>query len=131
MGIQTKMVCRVGNLVGNHVENPEAERIGEIEDVVIELEEGKVAYAVLHFHDWFRNKLFAVPWNELTIAHDEANRRYFILDTTRERLKSAPGFDPEDWPDVASDDWREEIRAHFRSHPPTKSKRPKKSSDSQ
>lgn len=113
MGIRTEMVCRASNLAGIRVRNPEADSIGEIEDVVIELSDGDVAYAVLRFHDWFQNKLFAVPWSELTVAHDEGGRRYLILDTTRERLKNAPGFNPDDWPDVASDEWREEVDAHY------------------
>lgn len=113
MGIKTEMVCRASNLAGTMVKKPESDDIGEIEDVVIELEDGDVAYAVLRFHDWFQNKLFAVPWAELTVAHDEGGRRYLILDTTRERLKSAPGFNPDNWPDVASNEWREEVDAHY------------------
>lgn len=117
MRIKTEMVCRASNIVGTPVQNPEEENIGEIDDVVIELGKGDVAYAVLHFRDWFRNKLFAVPWSELTLTHDEAGRRSFILDTTREQLKTAPGFDPDDWPDVASDEWREKVDAHYSPTP--------------
>lgn len=113
MDIKTEMVCRASNIEGIPVQNPEEVNVGEIEEVVIELGTGKIAYAVLRFRDWFRNKLFAVPWAELTLEHDEGGRRCFVLDTTRERLKSAPGFDPMDWPDVASDDWREEVDAHY------------------
>lgn len=113
MGIKTEMVCRASNIAGIGVKNPEDEDIGEIDDVVIELGSGDVAYAVLSFRGWFQRKLFAVPWVELTLSHDEAGRRHFVLDTTRERLKLAPGFDPDDWPDVASDEWREEVNAHY------------------
>lgn len=123
MDVRPQLVCRASNIVGVAVKNPEDEDIGEIDDVVIELRDGDVAYAVLCFRDWFREKLFAVPWSELTLNHDEAGRRFFVLDTTRERLKSAPGFDPDDWPDVASDEWREEVDAHY-AQAPTGSNKP-------
>ena len=113
MGIKTKQAFRASRIIGITVENPEHDDIGEIEDVVIDLEDGDVAYAVLHFRAWFHDKLFAIPWRALTLVHDE-DGRHFVLDTTREQLKSAPGFDPEDWPDVASNVWREKIETHYR-----------------
>ena len=112
MRIEFEKVLRAQKIAGILVMNPERDDIGKIEDVVIDLESGEIAYAVLHFHTWFQDKLFAVPWRELSLTHDE-DGRYFILDTTREILKSAPGFDADDWPDVASDEWREEVDAHY------------------
>lgn len=112
MGIETKKAYRASKIAGITVTNPENDDVGEIMDVVIDLEDGDVAYAVLHFRAWFQDKLFAVPWRALTLIHDE-DGQHFKLDTTRERLKSAPGFDTDDWPDVASNDWREEVDAHY------------------
>lgn len=112
-GKTSRPTARASNLAGALVRNPADENIGKLEDVVIELADGDVAYAVLHFQDWFHDKLFAVPWAEMTVAHDEALRRYFVLDTTRERLKSAPGFNPDRWPDIASDEWRDEVNSHY------------------
>jgi len=113
MEIKLRKVFRASKIAGIPVRNPEKEDIGEIEDIVIDLETGSIAYAVLHFHGWFHDKLFAVPWGELALTHDD-DGRHFVLDTTRERLKSAPGFNPQYWPDVASDEWREEVDAHYR-----------------
>lgn len=113
MEIKYTKVLRAQEISGIGVVNPEREDIGEIEDVVIDLESGEIAFAVLHFATWFQDKLFAVPWSELSLRHDHHGRS-FVLDTTRETLKSAPGFDSEDWPDVASDEWREEVDAHYR-----------------
>ena len=78
MRINTEMVCRASNIAGIRVKNPEDDDIGEIDDVVIELGNGDVAYAVLSFRNWFQHKLFAVPWAELTLTHDEAGRRHFF-----------------------------------------------------
>ncbi len=48
-------------IVETPVMTPEAENVGEIDDIVIDLEKGEIAYAVLHYHPWFRDKLFAIP----------------------------------------------------------------------
>jgi sporulation protein YlmC with PRC-barrel domain len=114
MDIKFSKSLRASDVSGMPVMSPEGEDIGEIEDVVINLDSGKIAYAVLCFHTWFKDKLFAIPWTELSLRHD-SNTDVFVLDTTRKQLKSAPGFDFDDWPDVASDEWREEIDAHYRS----------------
>jgi hypothetical protein len=36
------------------------------------------------------------------------------LDTTREQLISPPGVALDEWPDLASDEWREEVDSHDR-----------------
>ncbi len=110
MAIETKKAYRASKIAGIQVRNLEQEKIGVIEDVVIDVEDGDVAYAVLHFQSWFQDKLFAVPWRALTLVLDD-DGHHFELDTSRERLKSAPGFDTSDWPNVASDDWREQVDA--------------------
>jgi sporulation protein YlmC with PRC-barrel domain len=40
------------------------EHLGKIEDLIIDLENGRIAYAVLSFGGFLdlRNKLFGIPW---------------------------------------------------------------------
>jgi len=112
MEIKIKKALRASKIAGTLVKNPELDKIGEIEDVVIDLQTGEIVYAVLHFQSWFQDKLFAIPWTEFSLTRDE-HTRYFVLDTTRETLKWAPGFNPIDWPDVASEEWRSKVDAHY------------------
>jgi hypothetical protein len=49
-----------------------------------------------------RGKLFAAPWQSLTL---EADSKCFIPDIEQKRLKNAPGFDREDWPSMADEQW--------------------------
>jgi sporulation protein YlmC with PRC-barrel domain len=114
MDVEVKKVFRASKLAGVRVTSPEQERVGEIEDVVIDLESGRVAYAVLCSKGFmgFHEKLFAVPWHELSLQHDDAGR-HFVLNTTRQKLKSAKGFDKDDWPDVASANWQSAMAKHF------------------
>lgn len=73
--------ARASKMAGIPVQNPEQDYTGEIDEVVIDLEAGTIAYAVLRFRSWFRDKLFAIPWKVLTQDEDG---HYFVLDTTRE-----------------------------------------------
>ena len=87
--------------MGDKVVNPEEEDLGELEALMIDLETGHIAYAVLSFGGFMGvgDKLFAIPWEAITV--DEAEER-LILDIDKETLEDAPGFDKDDWP-VAPD----------------------------
>ncbi len=110
MDIEVRNVFRSGNLIGIPVKTPELKSVGEIEEVVIDVQTGRVSYAVLCFggHFGFGEKFFAVPWVEFSLVHDEAES-YFVIDTTRDKLKRLQGFDKADWPDVTNSDWDKEL----------------------
>jgi hypothetical protein len=55
-------------------------------------------------------KLFAVPWDALKL--DTVNKR-FELEVQKDRLKHAPGFDKDHWPDMADQSWADEIHAYY------------------
>lgn len=91
-------------LVGNDVYNTADEDLGDIKEIMLDMQTGKVAYAVLSFGGFLGmgEKLFAVPWQALTL--DTANHR-FTLDATKDKLSKAPGFDADHWPDMADSTW--------------------------
>jgi sporulation protein YlmC with PRC-barrel domain len=49
---------------GDKVINMTGEHLGKVEDLIIDLENGRIAYAVLSFGGFLDlgNKLFAIPW---------------------------------------------------------------------
>ncbi len=107
-------VLSAGSLKGTKVVNRQEESIGSIEEVVLFLDSGEVAYAVLSFGGFLGmgEKLFAVPWNALTI--DTANERV-VLDVAKERLERAPGFDKDHWPHSADRSWLTEMHDYYGS----------------
>lgn len=114
MEVKVRKVFRSGNVIGIPVLTPEHKKLGNIEETVIDIQSGRVAYAVLSFGGFFGygDKFFAVPWEEFSFVHDE-KENYFVIDTTKERLKELPGFDKEVWPDVANSDWDAIVDSHY------------------
>jgi sporulation protein YlmC with PRC-barrel domain len=99
-------------LVGNDVYNPNGESIGDIKEIMLDMRSGRVAYAVLSFKAFLGmgGKLFAVPWNALTL--DTENKR-FTLNVDKDRLEDAPGFDKSHWPDMADQTWQRQIHSYY------------------
>jgi sporulation protein YlmC with PRC-barrel domain len=77
--------------------NMAGEHLGKFEDLMIDLENGSVAYAVLSFGGFLSlgNKLFAVPREALSVRpHEQA----FVFDVSKEILENTEGFDKDNWP---------------------------------
>lgn len=99
-------------LDGNDVFNRQDEDLGDIKEIMIDMGTGRVAYAVLSYGGFMGigDKLFAVPWHALTL--DTANKR-FVLDVEKDRLDNAPGFDKDQWPDMADTAWAKEVHEYY------------------
>ena len=93
-------VVQVSRMIGNKVVNPSGEVLGNLKELVLDLEEGHIAYAVLSFGGLIGvgDKLFAIPWEALVLNPKDHT---FILDVEKEVLQKAPGFDKDHWPDDA------------------------------
>ncbi len=103
-------------LIGHAVQDPEGAALGKIEDLVFDINRGRIAYAVLSFGGFlgFGDKLFAVPWHALRI---EDKGRSITMDTSREKLEKAPGFRRDDWPDMTDTNWGMRIHTYYGQAP--------------
>ncbi len=103
-------------LAGDSVRNTADEDLGKIKELMIDIPSGRIAYAVLSFGGILNmgNKLFAVPWSVLTLDEDE---KEFILDIPKERLENAPGFDKDNWPDMADESWASQVNDYYGAEP--------------
>lgn len=102
---QNPKVLTASTLKGDKVTNSKGEDLGKVEEIMLDLKTGRVAFVVLSFGrvNWMpNNKLFAVPWEVLSISfHDKK----FILNVSKEALQSAPGFDRDNWPETPDFGW--------------------------
>jgi sporulation protein YlmC with PRC-barrel domain len=86
-----------GTIKGDKIVNPAGDDLGKIENLMIDLEDGRIAYAVLSFDELLGmgNKLFVIPWHALSLRlHEHA----FTLNLPKDVLQNAEGFDKDKWP---------------------------------
>lgn len=103
-------------ITGDKVRNNEGDKLGNLEEIVIDIGTGRVAYAVLASGGFLGlgDKYFAVPWDLLSIDTDNHE---VVIDVDKEVLKDAPGFDKDDWPDVDDRTWMGDIYRYYGSEP--------------
>jgi sporulation protein YlmC with PRC-barrel domain len=103
-------------LIGDRVVNRKGEDLGKIEDLMIDPEQGRVGYAVLSFGGFLGmgDKLFAVPMQALQLSRED---KQFILDVDKERLKNAPGFDKDNWPDMSDRTFGTTVYSYYNQEP--------------
>lgn len=99
-------------ITGDEVCNRKDEKLGTIQDIMLDIQTGTIRYAVLSSGGFLGmgNHLFAVPWSAFEL--DTARKR-FILDVDVERLKAAPGFDKDAWPNMADSTWNSTIESYY------------------
>jgi sporulation protein YlmC with PRC-barrel domain len=87
------------SLVGDKVVNPGGEDLGEIKEIMLDLETGKIDYFVIEFGGFLGLgvKYFAIPFRLLKL---DAPNKKFVFEHAREILEKAPGFDMDHWPDT-------------------------------
>ncbi len=88
-------------VIGSKVVNPQNEDLGKIEDVVVDMEAGRIAYAVLSFGGFLGigDKYFAIPWEAFRF---NVTGKRAILNVDKKLLENAPGFDKDNLPSMSS-----------------------------
>ena len=109
-------IMAADTLDGDKVVNPRGDDLGTIEDIMIDVQCGRVAYAVMSCGGFLGmgDKLFAIPWSALTL---DADRHCFVLDADRERFEKAPGFDKDHWPSMADNSWASQVHDFYGVRP--------------
>ncbi len=108
------LMLSTSSLKNTKIVNLDGEDLGNLEDIMLNVADGDIAYAVVSFGGFLGmgDKHFAVPWDALTVDTDEHR---IVLDVDRERLENAPGFDKDAWPTTADDTWLHDLHQHYGS----------------
>ena len=109
-------VMDAATLSGDAVVNASGEDLGKIEAIMLDVQSGRIAYAVLSFGGFLGMgaKLFAIPWSIFTL---DAGEKRFILNVPKEQLENAPGFDKGHWPSMADTSWATELHDYYHVAP--------------
>lgn len=103
-------VISASTVSGYKVCNPAGEDLGKIEEIMLDADANRIAYAVLSFGGFLGlgDKLFAIPWGALRVKEDCCE-----LDVPKERLEQESGFDKDNWPVFADRRWGSALYSHY------------------
>ena len=103
-------------LEGDRVVNTRGEDLGKITDIMLDVQRGRIAYAVLSVGGFLGigDKLFAVPWGAMAL---DIERKCFVLDIEKDRLDVSHGFDKARWPSMADTTWATRVHEYYSARP--------------
>src|SRR6201998_2371857 len=109
-------VMAAPRLDGTKVYSSDAEHVGKISEIMLDVRSGRVAYAVLSEGGFLGmgDTLHAIPWNALTL---DTGEKCFRVDITAQRIKDDPGFDKDHWPSMADPTWGTRLHQYYNRRP--------------
>jgi len=102
----------VEKIIGSKVINLKGETLGKIQNLVVDVDTGRIVYAVLE-SDGFLDigeKLFPVPWGSLAALPAEG---IFFLNQSKEQMVKAPAFDKNKPPNMGDMRWGADVLKHY------------------
>lgn len=102
--------ARSGELIGAELENRAGESLGSIEDFIVDRGSGGIVFAVIKSGDFLGlgGKSFAIPYRELALRQTDD---VFTANMTPEQVERQTEFLPDDWADLTTTDWMEDLGA--------------------
>jgi len=99
-------------IIGSKVLNLQGETLGTIADLVVDIDTGRLVYAVLKAGGFLRigEKRFPVPWAALAALPSEG---LFFLNQTKAQLEHAPAFDRKQVPDMGDVQWGANVFKYY------------------
>lgn len=101
-------LLQIGEFEDYNLLNTADEDLGEVEDLILDLSDGTLSYAVVDFGGFLglAENTVAVPWSRLLLSEENDN---FILDVAQEMFEDAPTLDLSTWTYPVEPQWDEEI----------------------
>jgi sporulation protein YlmC with PRC-barrel domain len=101
-------VHRITELRGRTIRTPEGTTLGQIDEVVLDPENGRILYAVTT-----RNGTSVpIPWSALRASNND-----FELSITADRWKAAPVIETERWTNLAEPQWSQQVYRYYEVAP--------------
>ncbi len=100
MDKHSEKIVTVGEVIGKKVIDSKDNDLGKIDEIVFNKLTGETRYVVLSCGGilGFSNTLYAIPWSSFNYVPEKDK---FLLKVDKEKLRSAPGFNKEYWPNFA------------------------------
>jgi sporulation protein YlmC with PRC-barrel domain len=115
----TQNTLNVSQVLHSRVLDRSGQKIGDVEDIVMDPTSGRIQFAVLKLSGDLadRGKYTPVPFSLLkpsdTEKKDMFGHRDLILQADREKLLSASRFSAKTWPDTEHVTWGPDVYSHY------------------
>ncbi len=115
MGRAGETPSRASKIIGMTVEDSQGERLGKVEDLIIDPQSDRVLFAVVEYGGTLGmgGKYTAVPLS----LFSEGTREKLVLNISKDKLASAPTFEKNQWPDVRDRVWSENVYTYYGQTP--------------
>jgi len=101
-GDKNAVVHKNSDLIGKVIKNKTGEHLGYVEDLVINVPSGRIAFAALSTKNTLGlgGKLYALPLSAFGMAPDYS---HLILDVPKNEFEGIAGFDANRWPEKVTE----------------------------
>ena len=98
-------------VIGTHVYNPNGDKLGSVESLMIDKISGNVRYAVMEFGGFLGmgRDVYPLPWE--TMKYD-TNLGGYVVSLSKEQLEGAPRYDRETSQDY-SDEYGRKVHDYY------------------
>jgi len=113
---ENSMLISAEKVEGTSVMNPAGEKLGSIEDVMIDKRSGKVAYAVMSFGGFLGigDKHHPLPWSMLKY---DTNLNGYVVNLDKRMLENAPTYDVDEPVDLADEAYGRKLHDYYNVPP--------------
>lgn len=100
------------DLTPGRITTPKGMEIGEVQDFVLDLEAGRIAYTARVFNQigGLDNRVFVLPWSMVKV-NLETNT--FTLSEDKAVLETAPSFSLDTWLTLSASQWADTVTAYW------------------
>ena len=113
---ETSALISANKVEGTTVKNAAGEKLGSIEEIMIDKRSGKVAYAVMSFGGFLGigDRHHPLPWSVLNY---DTNLEGYVVNLDKRVLEQAPAYGSDERVDLADEAYRKKIHDYYNVPP--------------
>lgn len=113
---ETNRLISADKVEGTNVYNPRGDKLGSIENVMIDKTSGKVAYAVMSFGGFLGmgDSHHPLPWKVLQYDTEQGG---YIVDLDKKALEDAPSYRTDEQVDWEDEAWARRVHDYYQVPP--------------
>jgi sporulation protein YlmC with PRC-barrel domain len=111
-------LVRASELLGEDVNNPNDDDLGDVKEIVVDPQRSRVTYFVLSSGGFLGlgDKLFAIPWEELDVVRKDKDDVRLVLDIDKARLEKSPEYRDAEWARMSDPAYVKSVYDYYDCH---------------